>query len=151
MATSAMHLKSIGDVSSEVPDICLVHKEDTDNFYGSWVFGVCFVDVQFPKATTRDLTPEEVEHYHGRNVFMGGLVSPLNLKGEDFRKHVRLYKDGTKIKEGVLTSPLKLGGQIVLDYGHFHSSKIKGMSHDKTAIETLNSIYSIEYLDHLDK
>lgn len=145
MATKASHLT--GDIGEKIPDICSVYKEDEENFYGSWVFGGCFVDVKFPKATTRDLTPEEVEYYHGRNITMCGFVHAINIKNENFRREVKVIKNGTVVSEGSLTSPLKIGGQIVINVGHFASSNILSMNEDKTLIHTRNSTYIIEYLD----
>lgn len=73
MATKAFH--QLGEISSTEPDICVVHKEDADNYIGNWVFGLGFVGVKFPKSTTRDLTPTEVEEYNGTQLVMSGLFS----------------------------------------------------------------------------
>lgn len=73
MATKAFH--QLGEISSSEPDICIIHKEDVDNYIGNWVFGLGFVDVKFPKSTTRDLTPAEVEEYNGKQLVMSGLFS----------------------------------------------------------------------------
>ena len=61
MATKATH--QLGDISSPEPDICRIESEDDDNYIGRWVCGMGFVDVKFPKSSTRGLTSEEVEHY----------------------------------------------------------------------------------------
>jgi len=146
LATKAFH--GLGDISNDTPDICHVYKEDEENFYGAWVYGIGFIDVRFPKATTRDLNPEEIEYYHGKNISLGGMVSTLNLKGEVWDKRVRVIKLGVKsLHEGKLTSPLKVGGAIVLDHGHFCSSSIMSMNEEKTLIHTRNSTYIIEYQD----
>jgi hypothetical protein len=70
MATTAIH--QCGDISREKPDLCLVHAEDEENYYGQWVRGFGFINVRFPKATTRKLTPEEVERENGRVVGVAG-------------------------------------------------------------------------------
>lgn len=66
MATKAMH--KLGDISSDIPDICLVYAEDGDDWIGHWVCGYGFFDVRFPKSTTRDLTEEEIKKYNGQNM-----------------------------------------------------------------------------------
>lgn len=65
MATKAFH--KIGDISSEEPDICVVTKETETEYIGNWVTGLGFVDVHFPKETTRELTEAEVKHYNSLN------------------------------------------------------------------------------------
>ena len=62
MATKAFH--KLGDISSDVPDLCYIYGEDNDNYIGNWVTGLGFFDVKFPKDTTRPLTPEEIEKYN---------------------------------------------------------------------------------------
>ena len=61
MATVAHHL--LGEISSDTPDICRVSEETETHYIGSWVTGLGFIYVHFPKETTRDLTQEEIEHY----------------------------------------------------------------------------------------
>jgi hypothetical protein len=63
MATTAIH--RMGDLSSESPMLCRVNSEDDQNYFGSWVEGFGFSDIKFPKATTRNPTPEEREKYNG--------------------------------------------------------------------------------------
>jgi hypothetical protein len=78
MATKANHL--LGDISRDVPDLCLVSDEGGDSYIGNWVEGLGFFNVEFPKATTRELTPEEIEKYHGRR--LGGCMhGTLDVKG----------------------------------------------------------------------
>lgn len=57
MATKADH--QLGDISRDEPDFCWITGEDEDNYIGHWITGFGFVNVKFPKETTRDLTPEE--------------------------------------------------------------------------------------------
>lgn len=66
MATKANH--KLGDISSDEPDLCHVYDEDEENYYGMWVTGFGFFDVEFPKATTRDLTKEEIDYYNSRSI-----------------------------------------------------------------------------------
>ncbi len=61
MATKAIH--QLGDISSDIPDLCYVHEKHDDYYIGSWVTGLGFINVKFPKETTRDLNKEEVEEY----------------------------------------------------------------------------------------
>ena len=69
MATKAYHL--MGDISTETPDLCVVHGEDGDNWVGNWITGFGFMNVKFPKATTRELTQEEKEKYHNNWIAVG--------------------------------------------------------------------------------
>lgn len=62
MATKAIH--KLGDISSDEPDLCEIFEEDEENYIGSWVTGFGFVNVKFPKSTTRDLTDEEIDIYN---------------------------------------------------------------------------------------
>ena len=40
--------------------ICSVYGDDGDNWVGSWITGMGYFDVRFPKSTTRPLTQEEI-------------------------------------------------------------------------------------------
>ena len=66
MATTAIH--QLGDISSEEPDICVIYDEDDKNWIGNWVYGFGFFNIRFPKATTRELTSEEIEYYQEASV-----------------------------------------------------------------------------------
>lgn len=85
MATTAIH--QLGDISREQEDICRIESEEGADYIGSWVTGFGFFGVRFPKATTRDLTPTEVEHYDGRLYRIGSQpgiplrVAPSSHKG----------------------------------------------------------------------
>lgn len=61
MATTAIH--QLGDISNDTPDICVIYSEDEDNYIGNWVTGYGFINVKFPKSTTRELTQEEKDKY----------------------------------------------------------------------------------------
>lgn len=51
------------DLSRDKPDLCLIGKESIDYYIGSWVTGFGFINVKFPKATTRELTAVERQYY----------------------------------------------------------------------------------------
>lgn len=63
MATKAIH--KLGDISRDAPDYCVVREDaaDPDNYIGDWVTGYGFIDVKFPKATTRECTPAETKWF----------------------------------------------------------------------------------------
>lgn len=69
MATKAIH--KLGDISREEPDLCVIHSENEENFIGNWVTGFGFVEVKFPKSTTRELTDEEKDKWHGVRIAIG--------------------------------------------------------------------------------
>ncbi|OGZ20805.1 MAG: hypothetical protein A2654_00235 [Candidatus Nealsonbacteria bacterium RIFCSPHIGHO2_01_FULL_43_31] len=69
MATKAIH--KLGDISRDKPDLCVIHSEDEENYIGNWVTGFRFVEVKFPKATTRELTEEEKDKYDGMQIAIG--------------------------------------------------------------------------------
>ena len=70
MATKAVH--KLGDISREEPDLCVIHNEDEENYIGNWVTGFSFINVKFPKITTRELTDEEKEKWNGRQIAIDG-------------------------------------------------------------------------------
>jgi len=61
----------MGDISSDEPDICEIDGEDEENYIGTWVQGHGFMEVKFPKATTRELTDDEKIYHNGRVLMMG--------------------------------------------------------------------------------
>lgn len=69
MATKAIH--NLGDISSSEPDLCFVYNESDTNYYGLWVSGFGFFDVVFPKSTTRELTPNEINEYSKQGFQIG--------------------------------------------------------------------------------
>lgn len=75
MATKAIH--KLGDISRDEPDLAWITGEDGDNWTGQWITGYGYIDVRFPKATTRDLTAAEREDYAGRLVELNGEVQPM--------------------------------------------------------------------------
>lgn len=70
IATTAIH--KLGDISRERGDLCIVHARAGDDYIGNWVIGFGFVEVRFPKATTRRLTPREKKRWSGRRVGVPG-------------------------------------------------------------------------------
>ena len=53
--------------------------EDDENYYGMWVLGYGFVNVRFPKDTTRELTNEEVIYWNSKSIQIGSQI-PHKLK-----------------------------------------------------------------------
>lgn len=142
MATKAIHRDK--DISSDAYDLCFIHSEDDDNYIGNWVYGFGFVDVKFPKTTTRDLTQDEIEKYHGTLYFIGdSLQGIINITGESCDKKAVLSKlDGSKIYRGTLITPIKVGkpiGMITEIGGWMTTSKVTKLDGNK--IYTKNSIY----------
>jgi len=70
MATVAIH--QLGDISRATPSLCLIQRQGLLNYYGHWVTGLGFVEVRFPKKTTRPLTQEERAQYRGKWVEING-------------------------------------------------------------------------------
>jgi len=50
-ATKAIH--KLGDISRDDGDYAIVTEADDENYYGQWLSGYGFVDVQFPKKSSR--------------------------------------------------------------------------------------------------
>jgi hypothetical protein len=73
MATIAKH--KVGDLSRREPSLCCIHGEEGENFIGQWVEGFGFFNVQFPKATTRELTGEEKIRFRDAVVIVGDHVA----------------------------------------------------------------------------
>lgn len=145
MATTAIHM--LGDISRETPDLCIVAEEDDDNYYGNWVTGFGYIDVKFPKSTTKELTPEEVEEYHGKPLTLNdGFFQSINIKGENFQKHVVVTKEGSnKVITGTLIAPIKHVIAMIRDDGRmWTTSKIKQIEGNR--IITQNSVYMVEYV-----
>jgi len=67
------------------PDLCQVFREYEEYYSGNWVEGFGFIDVKFPKETTRELTDEEIEYYNGKIYGISGVpIHRLELiKGEN--------------------------------------------------------------------
>jgi hypothetical protein len=65
VGTVAYH--KLGDIGRD-EDFFAVTGEDADNYYGNWLTGLGFVNVRFPKATTRELTDAERTMLAGQSV-----------------------------------------------------------------------------------
>lgn len=66
MATIAIH--KLGNISSDVPDLCRIYAETDNDWVGSWVTGFGFFDVYFPKATTRSLNEQELAKFKNQHI-----------------------------------------------------------------------------------
>ena len=78
IGTKAIH--HLGDISRSEGDLCYIHGEDQDNYIGNWVRGFGFIDVKFPKATTRELTDEEIKYWNKRAIWISdGPSIPLKV------------------------------------------------------------------------
>lgn len=80
MATKAIH--GLGDISRDEPDLCVVNEEHNDYYVGHWVTGFGFMDVKFPKETTRELTKRERKKYNNKGrtlngIYLGKVKIPL--------------------------------------------------------------------------
>lgn len=78
IATKALH--AMGDISRDNPDLAVIYDETDDAYIGEWVTGFGFVNVHFPKATTRELTDDERRLYADKSVVTAGRVTPLNIE-----------------------------------------------------------------------
>lgn len=59
---------------SRPPNLCYIEGEEGNCYKGRWVVGSPFVNVKFPKATTRKLTEQEINNYHGTPILLGGVM-----------------------------------------------------------------------------
>jgi ribosomal protein S16 len=75
MATKAEHV--LGDLSEDKPTLCVVYEEVGDYYIGSWIEGFGFYKVKFPKATTRELTEDEIKHWNGKGIFVGNRLTEV--------------------------------------------------------------------------
>ena len=80
MATHAFHV--LGDISRDQPSLVVIDGEDEDDFIGQFVEGFGYINVRFPKGTTRELTAAEVEQYNGRVVAEGTGAWRIRIGGE---------------------------------------------------------------------
>jgi len=51
------------DISREESCYCFITSETETDYYGRWVCGLGFINVRFPKWTTRELTESEQEQW----------------------------------------------------------------------------------------
>ena len=57
MGTKAIH--NLGDVSRDEADYFIVAQETEGDYFGNWLTGFGFINVRFPKDSTRPMTTEE--------------------------------------------------------------------------------------------
>lgn len=67
------------DISREPADLAIIHGEDGPFLIGNWVTGLGFVNVRFPKDTTRELNQEEKDFYNKQVVNIAGHITPLRI------------------------------------------------------------------------
>jgi len=109
MATKAIH--KLGDISRDVPDLCYVHSEDEENYIGNWTAGFGFINVKFPKKTTRELTEKEKERYNGTQIIVGSNIhhiietkeNPIPVDAMKVATKNSVYHFGKANKKGVRT------------------------------------------------
>lgn len=77
MATQAIH--AVGNISRDEPSLAIVYDETERDYVGEWATGMGFINVRFPKETTRDLTDEERTFYGSKRIEVGGLSRPIDL------------------------------------------------------------------------
>jgi hypothetical protein len=65
-ATTAEH--SLGDISRDEGDIAMVTHADETHHVGHWLTGFGFINVRFPKATSRELSWVELDWLSARAV-----------------------------------------------------------------------------------
>lgn len=65
------------DISRDEPSLAIVYGETERGYTGEWVTGLGFVNVRFPKDTTRGLTEAEKDRYRGKLIEVGGMTRPI--------------------------------------------------------------------------
>lgn len=80
IATTAVH--KLGDISRDRPDLCVIHDEDDEAYIGNWVTGLGYINVRFPKASTRELTAEEREFYGHHDIVLNGRATPIDIPND---------------------------------------------------------------------
>lgn len=85
MASKAYHC--LGDISRSKEDLCIIYKQTHEYYIGNWVTGYGFIDVLFPKETTRPLTSEEIEKHNASYIQVGSQPPvKLNINENNTRK-----------------------------------------------------------------
>jgi len=79
MGNEAYHL--LGDIGRDEDDIFQAYGETEDYWIGAWITGYGYFNVCFPKETSRELTPEEVEYWSKQYIAVGSQPAyKLNIK-----------------------------------------------------------------------
>ena len=74
VATTAIHLT--GDISRAEPDFCWISGEEGTDYIGSWRTGYGFIEVRFPKATTRKAGKNEKRRVKRERIGIVGFGVP---------------------------------------------------------------------------
>lgn len=69
MGTKAFH--QLGDISRDNFDLFLAIGETEKYWVGNWITGFGLINVLFPKETSRNLTPQEIEEYNKLYTYIG--------------------------------------------------------------------------------
>jgi hypothetical protein len=77
MGTEAYH--QLGNISSDEYDLFYAQAETDKYWIGNWVTGFGFINVCFPKETSRELTQEEIEKYNKQAIQINN-QPPIRLK-----------------------------------------------------------------------
>jgi hypothetical protein len=77
MATRARH--KLGDLSRDAAALAIIYDEQGDVYVGEWASGLGYINVEFPKATTRPLTRQEHERYNGVGIQTGSMLRVVEL------------------------------------------------------------------------
>jgi len=80
MATQAIH--AVGNISRDEPSLAIVYRETERDWIGEWATGMGFVNVRFPKETTRELTDAEKAFYRTKLLEVGGMTRPIRIDEE---------------------------------------------------------------------
>jgi hypothetical protein len=90
-----------------------VYSEDGDNYIGNWRTGFGYINVHFPKDTTRELTAEERDKYASKVVVdPGGFESPATAgKEHAYSSHGWPCCDAAPIEQPQLVA--KCGGPAI--------------------------------------
>jgi len=158
IATTAIH--TMGDISRPKGDLCVVCEEDDEAYIGNWISGFGFINVRFPKDTTRELNPEEVEKYHGMG-FQIGSNPPfqIDIKGtnkievdESKMQHAHLEDWSLSTVVGAYQAP-EQGSPVLLgtvsghprlaDGTEIQTSRISTFDMEAKKAITMNTVYTL--------
>ncbi len=138
IATKAIH--HLGDISRDEPDLCYVHEETETDYIGNWAQGFGFIEVRFPKATTRPPTKEEeIKH---------GLRLPDNPSTAQLDNWcLTSNQDGYKAPEQVVPKlhGIVIGHPRISDGESITTSRLLGRRGD--LIATRNTLYRLGAID----
>lgn len=81
MATAATHV--LGDLSRPEPSLAIVYGETATDWIGEWATGFGYINVTFPKDTSRELTDDERAHFSTQVLECAGVVRPIVFSDPD--------------------------------------------------------------------